>query len=67
MDWEPQGPVPVFPLPGVVLFPHAELPLHIFELRYRTLVRDAISAERDRARHAVGGLGGGLPRQPAVP
>jgi len=46
MDWEPQGPVPVFPLPGVVLFPHAELPLHIFELRYRTLVRDAISAER---------------------
>jgi len=38
--------VPVFPLPGVVLFPHALLPLHIFELRYRTMVRDALSAER---------------------
>jgi Lon protease-like protein len=38
--------VPVFPLPGVVLFPHTLLPLHIFELRYRTMVRDALSAER---------------------
>ncbi len=38
--------VPVFPLPDVVLFPHARLPLHVFELRYRTLVRDALSGER---------------------
>jgi hypothetical protein len=38
--------VPVFPLPNVVLFPHAVLPLHIFELRYRTMVRDALSGER---------------------
>ena len=42
----PRQPVPVFPLPGVVLFPHAELALHIFELRYRTMVRDALSGER---------------------
>jgi hypothetical protein len=36
----------VFPLPNVVLFPHAVVPLHIFELRYRTMVRDALSGER---------------------
>ncbi|MBI5709535.1 MAG: LON peptidase substrate-binding domain-containing protein, partial [Candidatus Eisenbacteria bacterium] len=42
----PKRPVPVFPLPGVVLFPHAVLPVHVFELRYRTMVRDALSGER---------------------
>jgi Lon protease-like protein len=46
MSAEPKRPVPVFPLPDVVLFPHAPLPLHVFELRYRTLVRDALSGER---------------------
>ena len=46
MDWEPKRPLPVFPLPGVVLFPGAEMSLHVFELRYRTLVRDALSDER---------------------
>ena len=29
--------LPMFPLPGVVLLPHALLPLHIFEERYRAL------------------------------
>ena len=43
---EPRQPVPVFPLPNVVLFPHAVVPLHVFELRYRTLVRDALAGER---------------------
>ena len=33
--------IPVFPLPNVVLFPGVPLPLHIFEPRYRELVRDA--------------------------
>ncbi|HKQ58430.1 MAG TPA: LON peptidase substrate-binding domain-containing protein [Candidatus Eisenbacteria bacterium] len=46
MPFEPKHPVPVFPLPGVVLFPGARLPLHVFELRYRTMVRDALSGER---------------------
>lgn len=32
--------LPVFPLPEVVLFPHAHLPLHIFEPRYRQMVDD---------------------------
>ena len=32
--------IPVFPLPNVVLFPRLQLPLHIFESRYREMVRD---------------------------
>lgn len=35
-------PIGVFPLPNVVLFPGATLPLQIFEPRYRALVRDAL-------------------------
>ena len=34
--------VPLFPLPGAILFPRSQLPLHIFEERYREMVRDAI-------------------------
>jgi Lon protease-like protein len=34
--------VPLFPLPGAILFPRSQLPLHIFEARYREMVRDAI-------------------------
>ncbi len=37
------SPVPIFPLPNVVLFPHMLLPLHIFEPRYRSMVRDVLS------------------------
>ena len=33
---------PLFPLPGAILFPRSQLPLHIFESRYREMVRDAI-------------------------
>lgn len=46
MSFDPKHPVPVFPLPGMVLFPGVHLPLHVFELRYRTLVREALSGER---------------------
>ena len=35
--------VPIFPLAGALLFPRAQLPLHIFEERYRAMVRDAIA------------------------
>ena len=38
--------MPVFPLPDFVLFPRALVPLHVFELRYRALVRDALRADR---------------------
>ena len=34
--------LPLFPLPGVVLFPGAEIPLHIFEPRYREMIRHAL-------------------------
>jgi Lon protease-like protein len=36
----------MFPLPGVVLFPHALLPLHIFEERYKKMARDVLSSHR---------------------
>lgn len=47
MSKEPKGrvpleDVPVFPLPGVVLLPEQRLPLHIFEPRYRAMVRDTL-------------------------
>jgi Lon protease-like protein len=38
--------VPMFPLPGVVLLPHALLPLHIFEERYRAMTRDVLKGSR---------------------
>jgi Lon protease-like protein len=38
--------LPVFPLPDVVMFPHALMPLHIFEPRYRKLTRDALAGNR---------------------
>jgi len=34
--------IPLFPLPGAILFPRSQLPLHIFETRYREMVRDVI-------------------------
>jgi Lon protease-like protein len=44
----PRGPlsIPVFPLAGALLFPRAHLPLHIFEPRYRAMIRDALAGER---------------------
>ncbi len=36
----------IFPLPEVVLFPRTVMPLHIFEPRYRTMLRDALEQER---------------------
>ncbi|WP_447964086.1 LON peptidase substrate-binding domain-containing protein [Nitrospira sp. Ecomares 2.1] len=38
--------VPIFPLPTTVFFPETYLPLHIFEPRYREMVRQA-SAQGD--------------------
>jgi uncharacterized protein len=35
--------LPMFPLPNVVLFPHALLPLHIFEERYKAMARDVLA------------------------
>ena len=38
--------VPVMPLPGVLLFPNALLPLHIFEPRFREMLDHALQDER---------------------
>jgi Lon protease-like protein len=38
--------IPIFPLPNVVFFPKTFLPLHIFEPRYREMVRDASEGDR---------------------
>lgn len=38
--------LPIFPLPAAQLFPRTLLPLHVFEPRYRALVRDALAGER---------------------
>ncbi len=38
--------LPIFPLTGAVLFPGMQLPLHIFEPRYRAMVGDALIRDR---------------------
>jgi uncharacterized protein len=62
--------LPLFPL-GTVLFPGLVLPLHIFEPRYRTLIRDLMNRPADQTREfgvvairggweVPAGAGGGL-------
>jgi len=36
----------IFPLSGAILFPGLQLPLHMFEPRYRALVSDALARDR---------------------
>lgn len=38
--------MPIFPLPNVVLFPNASLPLFIFEDRYKQMTRDCLEGDR---------------------
>lgn len=38
--------IPVFPLAGALVFPRGRLPLHIFEPRYRAMIRDAMAGDR---------------------
>ena len=40
------GKVPVFPLPQVILFPQVELPLYIFEPRYRQMLKDTLEGNK---------------------
>lgn len=44
--------IPLFPL-GTVLFPGLLLPLHVFEQRYRDLVRDLLTAPDEERRFGV--------------
>jgi ATP-dependent Lon protease len=38
--------LPIFPLPKTVLFPGAVLPLHVFEPRYRAMIRDCLGRHK---------------------
>jgi uncharacterized protein len=40
------GQARLFPLPGLVFFPHAVQPLHIFEPRYRQMAADALAGDK---------------------
>lgn len=40
------GRTRLFPLPNLVLFPHVMQPLHVFEPRYRDLLREALAEDR---------------------
>jgi Lon protease-like protein len=40
------GNLPLFPLPHVVLFPNTMLPLHIFERRYRKMLKATLKGEK---------------------
>lgn len=39
-----EKPIPLFPLSSCVLLPHATVPLHIFEERYRAMTRDVLDS-----------------------
>jgi Lon protease-like protein len=49
--------MPVFPLSGVVLFPGALLPLHVFEPRYREMLADCLATHRCMAMAFIVGEG----------
>ncbi len=38
--------LPLFPIEDIVLFPDSIIPLHIFEARYRKMVRDVLGSNR---------------------
>ncbi|MFC3174862.1 LON peptidase substrate-binding domain-containing protein [Novosphingobium bradum] len=38
--------ISIFPLPGAMLYPGLQLPLHIFEPRYRAMISDALARDR---------------------
>jgi len=38
--------ISIFPLTGAVLYPGLQLPLHIFEPRYRAMIKDALARDR---------------------
>lgn len=44
--FEPPAQLPIFPLTGVLLLPHAQLPLNIFEPRYLAMTEDALGQGR---------------------
>ena len=43
---EPAQSLPIFPLENVVLFPQVQVPLHVFEERYRQMTRAAMAGDK---------------------
>jgi Lon protease-like protein len=59
--------IALFPLSGVVLFPGLQLPLHIFEPRYRAMVQDVLIRDRQIGMIQPRPHGTGLsPEKPAL-
>jgi hypothetical protein len=53
--------IPLFPLPNVAVLPYLELPLHVFEPRYREMLADTMAGNRgDRHRPASARVRGRL-------
>ncbi len=44
----PADPLPLFPLPGFLLYPEAVVPLHLFEPRYCQMMADMVQAGEER-------------------
>lgn len=40
--------LPLFPLPNVLLYPEAVVPLHLYEPRYRQMIADMVQSGQDR-------------------
>ena len=38
--------LPIFPIPEVVMFPEMNLPLHVFEEKYKQLISDCLNADK---------------------
>ena len=53
--------ISIFPLAGAILLPGMQLPLHIFEPRYRSLVGDALARDRMIGMVQPKGQGGNAP------
>jgi uncharacterized protein len=53
--------ISIFPLPGAILFPGMQLPLHIFEPRYRDMIGDSLARDRMIGMVQPKGQGGNPP------
>lgn len=53
--------LPIFPLSGAILLPGQQLPLHIFEPRYRDMINDALSGAKNIGMIQPQSFGGDMP------
>lgn len=63
-SWHGPTELPIFPLPGVFLFPGCVMPLHVFEPRYRQMVADLLDRH---GRLVMGTIVEGQPDADATP